>query len=83
MNNYDSPDHINIGSGIEYSIKELAGMVAEVTGFNGDIIWDTSKPNGNPRKIVDSSKLNDLGWSPSVKLEDGLKTTYDWFLNNV
>jgi GDP-L-fucose synthase len=83
MNNYDSPDHINIGSGVEYSIKELAGMVAEVTGFNGDIIWDTSKPDGNPRKIVDSSKLNDLGWSPSVKLEDGLKTTYDWFLNNV
>jgi GDP-L-fucose synthase len=83
MNNYDSPDHINIGSGVEYSIKELAGMVAEVTGFNGDIIWDTSKPDGNPRKIVDSSKLNDLGWSSSVRLEDGLKITYDWFLNNV
>jgi GDP-L-fucose synthase len=83
MNNYDSPDHINIGSGIEHSVKELAGMVAEVTGFDGDIIWDTSKPNGNPRKMVDSSKLNNLGWSPSVKLEDGLKITYDWFLNNV
>ena len=83
MNNYDNPDHINIGSGIEHSIKELAVIVAEVTGFNGDIIWDTSKPNGSPRKIVDSSKLNNLGWFPSVKLEDGLKITYDWFLNNV
>ena len=83
MNNYDSPDHINIGSGIEHSVEELAGMVAEVTGFSGDIIWDTSKPDGNLRKMVDSSKLNNLGWSPSVKLEDGLKITYDWFLNNV
>jgi GDP-L-fucose synthase len=83
MNNYDSPDHINIGSGIEHSIEELADMVAEITGFIGDIIWDTSKPDGNLRKMVDSSKLNNLGWSPSVKLEDGLKITYDWFLNNV
>ena len=83
MNNYDDAQHINIGSGLEYSIKRLAEIVASVTEFSGDIIWDTTKPNGTPRRKLDTSKINSLGWNATTSLEDGLKTTYDWFLNNV
>lgn len=83
MHNYDSSDHINIGSGMEYSIKDLANIVAGVTNFQGDIIWDTTKPNGTPRRKLDITKINDLGWKASTSLEEGLKTTYDWFLKNV
>lgn len=82
MNNYDDPTHINIGSGQEYSIKELAEIVARVVGFTGNITWDTSKPNGTPRRKLDTSKLDNLGWSSSISLEDGLKNTYQWFLEN-
>jgi GDP-L-fucose synthase len=82
MNNYDSSDHINIGSGIEYSIKELAEIVARVVGYTGDIVWDTTKPNGTPRRKLDTTKLDQLGWSASIDLEKGLDDTFGWFLEN-
>lgn len=82
MNNYNDPSHINIGSGQEYSIKELAEIVAKVVGFTGSIAWDTSKPNGTPRRKLDTSKLDNLGWSSSIDLEGGIQDTYQWFLEN-
>ena len=82
MNKYDDPAHINIGSGQEYSIKELAEIVAHVVGWTGEIEWDTSKPNGTPRRKLDTSKLDDLGWSASIDLSRGIEDTYGWFLEN-
>lgn len=82
MNKYDDPAHINIGSGQEYSIKELAEIVARVVGWTGEIEWDTSKPNGTPRRKLDTSKLDDLGWSASIDLSHGIDDTYGWFLEN-
>ena len=75
--------HINIGSGVEYSIKELAEMIAKIVLYDGEIHWDSSKNDGAPKKLMDTSLLSCLGWSASIKLEDGLKKTYEWFLNNI
>jgi GDP-L-fucose synthase len=74
-----SMPHINIGSGTEVSIKKLAAMLAEISGFKGDIIFDTSMPDGSPRKFLNSSLIKKLGWEPSISLENGLKETYEWF----
>lgn len=82
MNKYDSPEHINIGSGQEYSIKDLANIVADVVGYSGNILWDTSKPNGTPRRKLDTSKLDKLGWSASIDLRAGIDDTFGWFLEN-
>lgn len=82
MNNYNENDHINIGSPRPYSIKELAEIVSSIVGWEGEIIWDTSKPNGTPLRQLDSSKLNDLGWMPTITLESGIHNTYRWFLEN-
>jgi GDP-L-fucose synthase len=71
--------HYNLGTGTDYSIKELAEKIAKVINFQGQIKWDTRKPDGTPRKLLDSSRLLALGWQPSVNFEDGLKTTYHWF----
>ena len=73
--------HINVGSGVDCSIKSLTEMISRVVGFDGKVIWDTSKPDGTPRKLMDSSKLTRLGWSSSISLEDGLKSTYKNFLS--
>ena len=73
--------HINVGSGVDCSIKSLTEMISKVVGFNGKVIWDTSKPDGTPRKLMDSSKLTKLGWSSSISLEAGLKSTYKNFLS--
>jgi len=80
--NYDDPDTINIGSGHEVSIQELAGIVADVVGFTGDLVNDASKPDGTPRKMLDSSRLHALGWSPSWSLREGIADAYDWFVKN-
>lgn len=72
----------NIGSNEEVSIKELVYKIKEVIGFKGDILFDTSKPDGNPRKLLDSKKFKKLGWAPSVNLNTGLKLTYNWYQNN-
>ena len=74
--------HINVGSGVDCSIAELVATVAEVTGFTGSIEWDHSKPDGAPRKLMDSSKLRSLGWQPSYDLKTGLENAYRWFLDN-
>lgn len=77
-------DHLyNVGSGSDISIKVLAHMVQKVVGHKGEIIWDNTKPDGTPKKLMDSSKLNDKGWKSSIDLENGIKTTYNWFLNHI
>ena len=75
--------HINVGSGVEVSIKDLAERIANIVGFNGDIEFDRSKPDGTPRKMLDSSLLKKLGWSSRISLDEGLKLTYDDFLKNL
>ena len=80
MNNYDSPKIINVGVGEDVTIKELVYTIASVIGYQGDFIWDRTKPDGTPRKLLDVSKLSNLGWEAKIKLEDGIKQTYDWFL---
>lgn len=82
MQNYDSSDWINIGSGEEYTIKELAEIIREATGFVGEIVWDTEKPNGTPRRKLSTEKLSGLGWDSKIDLKEGLKMTIDWYLEN-
>ena len=82
MNNYDDPEIINIGPEREVSIRELSELVSNLVGYEGDIVWDTSKPNGTPRRALDTSKMDSLGWKAQTPLEDGLKVTIDWFLQN-
>ncbi|MGG7470450.1 GDP-L-fucose synthase family protein [Chryseobacterium arthrosphaerae] len=82
MNNYNESGHINIGSSREISISELAMQIKDITQYEGNIVWDTEKPNGTPRKLMDSSKINSMGWSPDISLEDGIKQVYqEKFLN--
>jgi len=75
--------HINVGTGIDCTIKELAETIANVTGFKGKLIFDSSKPDGTPRKLMDVSRLNGMGWHHSISLESGLADTYTWYKNNV
>lgn len=82
MNHYSGNEIVNAGTGKELTIKELTEMVAEVVGFTGRILWDTSKPNGTPRKLLDVSKSRKLGWTYTTELRDGLKLAYDDFLHN-
>ena len=79
MNNYDSSEIINIGVGKDISIKELVLMVKEIVDYNGEIVFDTSKPDGTPRKLLDVSKLSSLGWQAENSLEEGIKKTYRWY----
>lgn len=82
MNHYNEDEIINIGVGEDVSIKELAETVQHVVGFKGELKFDTTKPDGTPRKLVDTTKINQLGWKANVELEDGIRKAYDWFLNN-
>lgn len=79
MDSYDEPGPINIGYGEDLPIRELAELVAEVVGYEGRIVWDTSKPDGTPRKILDSSRIRELGWAPTIDLRAGVESTYAWF----
>lgn len=83
LENYDGEQHVNIGTGKEVTIKELAEMVKETVGFEGEIIWNDSMPDGTPRKLTDVTKLHSLGWRHKVELEEGIKMAYDWFKENV
>ncbi len=83
LRSYDSAETINVGLGDDLPIKELAETVAAVVGFEGAIEWDSSKPDGMPRKMLDTTRINDLGWSPTIKLRDGVASTYEWYLENV
>ncbi len=82
MNIYDGSEITNIGTGIDISIKELAEKIKEIVGYEGTIIWDSSKPDGTPRKLLDVSKLNNLGWKHTVDLNDGIASTYEWYKKN-
>ncbi|MBJ2194176.1 MAG: GDP-L-fucose synthase [Muribaculaceae bacterium] len=82
MNNYSGNETVNAGSGKELSIKELTGLVAKVVGYEGEILWDTTKPNGTPRKLLDVSKSAALGWRYKTELEEGLRLAYADFLSN-
>ena len=83
MNSYDSPDIVNIGTGIDITIKELAEKVAKVVGYTGEIRWDTTKPNGTPRKLLNVDKLHkECGWKHLIDLDEGLEKTYKWYLEN-
>ncbi|MFC1918883.1 GDP-L-fucose synthase family protein [Chloroflexota bacterium] len=83
MNNYDGSEMINVGSGEDLSIKELARIVREVVGFEGVLTYDESKPDGAPRKLLDVSKIRKLDWSPKISLEDGIRQTYQWYGNRI
>ena len=82
MERYDSEQIINIGTGEDITIKELAEMIVEVTGYKNDYEWDTSKPNGTPRKVLNVDKIKSLGWEPKISLREGLESTYEWMKNN-
>jgi GDP-L-fucose synthase len=80
LENYDDSIPINIGTGIDIEIRELAELVAEITSFNGSIVWDLSMPDGTPRKLLDTSRINNLGWKAKIELGEGILSTYKWYL---
>lgn len=83
MRNYSGAIQMNVGLGADLSIRELAETIIKVVGFEGELVFDASKPDGSPRKLLDTTRLNDLGWAASTSLEQGLEQTYAWFLENV
>jgi GDP-L-fucose synthase len=82
LKNYDSPELINIGSGTDVTIRELAETVCEVLGYDGTLAFDPTKPDGTPRKLMDSSRLFSLGWKPKISLREGIAHAHAWFLEN-
>jgi GDP-L-fucose synthase len=83
MQNYNEAEHINVGTGEDVTIKELAHTISDVVGFMGDIEWDTTKPNGTPRKVLNVNKIKSLGWEPKISLCGGIRETYNWYKKNV
>lgn len=83
LENYDGEQHVNIGTGKEISIKELAELVKKVVGYTGKIIWNTNMPDGTPRKLTDVTKLHELGWKHHYELKEGLEMAYEWFVENI
>ena len=82
IDKYDSSETINVGWGDDLPIKDLAEVVASVIGFEGTIEWDATKPDGMPRKLLDTTRISELGWRPTIDLRDGVRSTYDWFVNH-
>jgi GDP-L-fucose synthase len=82
LKNYDSPELINVGSGGDVSIRELAELICEILGFEGNLVFDPSKPDGTPRKLMDSARLSSLGWKPHIPLREGIRSAHAWFLAN-
>lgn len=80
MNEYSGEEHVNVGTGTDVSIKELAQLICKVIGYNGKLVFDTSKPDGTPKKLLNVSKINSLGWKAATELEDGIRKTYEWYL---
>jgi len=79
MLKYDDSEPINVGTGEDVTIRELANIISDVVGFTGGIDWDTSKPNGTPRKVLNVDKMKSLGWEPKISLKEGIKSTYEWY----
>ena len=82
MNNYNEEDFVNVGSDVEIKIKDLANLIKELVGYDGFLDWDTSRPNGTPKRVMDNSKLFNMGWSPKVGFEQGLRQTIEWYVDN-
>jgi GDP-L-fucose synthase len=82
LEKYDDSQQINIGSGDEISIKDLGQKIANLTGFTGTVVWDSNRPDGTPRKVLDSTKINKLGWKPSITLDQGIASTVEWYQEN-
>jgi len=82
METYDSPELINVGCGRDITIRDLAGLVGRIVGYSGKIEWDTAKPDGTPRKLLDVSRLNQLGWKAKIPFEEGIRSTYQWWLEH-
>jgi GDP-L-fucose synthase len=82
MQHYDDAEHINVGTGEDLSIRELAGLVADIVHPDARLVFDSGKPDGTPRKLLDVSRLHALGWRHRISLREGIATTYDWFLAN-
>jgi len=82
LEKYDDSQQINIGSGDEISIKDLGQKIANLTGFTGKVVWDSNRPDGTPRKVLDSTKINKLGWKPAITLDQGIATTVEWYQEN-
>jgi len=82
LEKYDDPQQINIGSGDEISIKDLGQKIANLTGFTGKVVWDSNRPDGTPRKVLDSTKINKLGWKSSITLDQGCASTVEWYQEN-
>jgi GDP-L-fucose synthase len=80
MLNYDEPEIINVGAGTDISIRELVDLIVRISGYNGTVVFDTSKPDGTPRKLLDVSRLSALGWKPTISLDDGVASTYQWYV---
>ena len=83
MENYEGNDFFNIGTGKEITIKGLTELIKEVVGYEGEIVWDSTKPDGTPRKLLDVSRLEKAGWKYKMELKDGIKEAYKWFMENV
>ncbi|MDQ1709312.1 MAG: GDP-L-fucose synthase [Frankiaceae bacterium] len=83
LEHYDEPEPINVGIGTDVTIRELAEVIAEITGFGGNLVWDSSKPDGTPRKLLDVSRLSKLGWLPQIELREGIRSTYEWYAANL
>jgi len=82
LEKYDSPEIINIGCGEDVTVHELARLICDVVGFDGELVWDKTKPDGTPRKLLDVTKIRGLGWQPTIQLGEGIAQTYRWFLAN-
>lgn len=82
IDHYDDPRQINVGTGHDITIRELAGIIATTVSYDGEIVWDASKPEGTPRKLLDVGRIESLGWKPQVGLEDGIRATYNWFVTH-
>tara|TARA_B100000424_G_scaffold221988_1_gene181129 strand:- start:906 stop:1370 length:465 start_codon:yes stop_codon:yes gene_type:complete len=80
MEKYEEGSHINVGTGEDVTIKELAETIADVVGFTGGFNWDTDKPNGTPRKVMNVDRIKSLGWEPKINLREGIKSTYQWYM---
>ena len=83
MQNYEESEHINVGTGEDVRIWELANIIADIVGYDRDINWDFTKPNGTPRKVLNVDKIKSLGWKPQIELRDGISQTYDWYKENL
>ena len=82
LENYDADQQINIGTGIDLTVEELAEKISQNTGYTGRINWDVAKKDGTPQKVLDIQKITNLGWKPSINLDQGIKSTVEWYLEN-